>query len=61
MLLALGYISQSCGTNYRCSEWINEQMRTIAAQLKPDEMHVIAEFYGTGAAGAQVAATSRRN
>jgi cytochrome c553 len=34
---------------------INEQMRTIAAQLTPDEMHVIAEFYGTGAAVAQVA------
>jgi cytochrome c553 len=33
---------------------INEQMRTIAAQLTPDEMH-IAEFYGTGAAVAQVA------
>jgi hypothetical protein len=30
-------------------------MRTIAAQLTPDEMHVIAEFYGTGAAVAQVA------
>jgi hypothetical protein len=24
-------------------------MRTIAAQLTPDEMHVIAEFYGAGA------------
>jgi cytochrome c553 len=34
---------------------INEQMRTIAAQLTPDEMHLIAEFYGTGAAAAQVA------
>jgi cytochrome c553 len=34
---------------------INEMMRTIAAQLTPDEMHVIAEFYGTGAAVAQVA------
>jgi cytochrome c553 len=34
---------------------INEMMRTIAAQLTPDEMHVIAEFYGTGAAAAQVA------
>jgi hypothetical protein len=30
-------------------------MRTIATQLTPDEMHLIAEFYGTGAAGAQVA------
>jgi cytochrome c553 len=29
---------------------INEQMRTIAAQLTPDDMHVIAEFYGAGAA-----------
>jgi cytochrome c553 len=28
---------------------INEQMRTIASQLTPDEMHAIAEFYGTGA------------
>ena len=34
---------------------INELMRTIAAPLKPDEMHVIAEYYGTGAAAAQVA------
>ena len=34
---------------------INEQMRTIAAQLTPDEMHLIAEFYGTGAVVAQVA------
>jgi len=34
---------------------INEQMRTIAAQLTPDEMHVVAEFYGAGAAAAQVA------
>src|SRR5580700_8702520 len=34
---------------------INEQMRTIAVQLTPDEMHLIAEFYGTGAAVAQVA------
>jgi hypothetical protein len=29
-------------------------MRTITAQLTPLEMHVIAEFYGTGAAAAQV-------
>jgi cytochrome c553 len=29
---------------------INEQMRTIAAQLTPDEIHVLAVFYGTGAA-----------
>jgi cytochrome c553 len=28
---------------------INEQMRTIATQLTPDELHVIAEFYGAGA------------
>jgi cytochrome c553 len=33
---------------------INEQMRTIAAQLTPNEMHLVAEFYGTGAAGAQM-------
>jgi cytochrome c553 len=32
---------------------INELMRTIAAPLKPDETHVIAEYYGTGAAAAQ--------
>jgi hypothetical protein len=30
-------------------------MRTIAAQLTPQEMHAIAEFYGAGAAVAQVA------
>jgi len=29
-------------------------MRTIAVQLTPDEIHVVAEFYGTGPAGAQV-------
>ena len=34
---------------------INQQMRTIAAQLTPDEMHLVAGFYGTGAAVAQVA------
>jgi len=34
---------------------INEQMRTIAMQLTPDEMRLIAEFYGAGAAGAQLA------
>jgi hypothetical protein len=34
---------------------INEMMRTIAAQLTPDDLHVIAEFYGTGAAVGQVA------
>jgi cytochrome c553 len=34
---------------------INEQMRTIAAQLTPEEMHLVADFYGTGAAVAQVA------
>jgi cytochrome c553 len=27
---------------------INQQMRTITTQLTPQEMHVIAEFYGTG-------------
>jgi cytochrome c553 len=30
---------------------INEQMRTIAAQLTPAERHAIAEFLGTGGAG----------
>ena len=25
---------------------INEQMRTIAAQLTPDEMHAVAVYYG---------------
>ena len=34
---------------------INEQMRTIAMQLTPDEMHLVAEFYGAGPAAAQVA------
>ena len=34
---------------------MNEQMRTIAEQLTPEEMHLIAEFYGAGAATAQVA------
>ena len=29
---------------------INEQMRTIAMQLTPDEMHLMAQFYGGGAA-----------
>lgn len=29
---------------------INEQMRTIAAQLTPDEMRAVAELYGAGAA-----------
>jgi cytochrome c553 len=29
---------------------IDRQMRTIAKQLTPDEMHAVAEFYGTGAA-----------
>jgi cytochrome c553 len=33
---------------------INEQMRTIAAQLTPDERHAIAEFLGTGRAGGMV-------
>ena len=35
---------------------INEQMRTIAAQLTPEEMHLVAEFYGAGAAIAPMAA-----
>ena len=35
---------------------INEQMRTIASQLTPEEMHAVAELYGTGAA----AQTARR-
>jgi integrase len=30
-------------------EILRELIRTIAAQLTPDEMHVIAEFYGAGA------------
>jgi cytochrome c553 len=34
---------------------INEQMRTIAAQLTPDEMHLVAEHYGAGSAAAHVA------
>ena len=34
---------------------INEQMRTIAEQLTPDEMRLLAQFYGAGAAVAQVA------
>jgi cytochrome c553 len=29
---------------------INQQMRTIGSQLTPDEMHAVAEFYGTGTA-----------
>jgi cytochrome c553 len=29
---------------------INEQMRTIAAQLTPDEMHSIAVYYGAASA-----------
>ena len=29
---------------------MNEQMRTIAAELTPQEMHLIAAFYGAGAA-----------
>jgi cytochrome c553 len=33
---------------------VNRQMRTIATQLKPEEMRAIAEFYG-GGAGAQTA------
>ena len=33
---------------------IYKQMRTVAAQLKPDKMYVIAEFYNTGAATAQI-------
>jgi cytochrome c553 len=28
---------------------INEQMRTVAAQLTPDDMRAVAEFYGAGA------------
>jgi cytochrome c553 len=34
---------------------INEQMRTIAAQLTPEEIHLVAEFYGAGAAIAPMA------
>jgi cytochrome c553 len=33
---------------------MNEQMRTIAAQLTPQEMHLVAAFYGAGAVVAQV-------
>jgi cytochrome c553 len=33
---------------------INEQMRTIAAQLTPDEMHAIAVYYGTRGAVATI-------
>jgi cytochrome c553 len=33
---------------------INRQMHIIATQLTPDEMRVLAEFYGTGG-GAQMA------
>jgi cytochrome c553 len=33
---------------------INRQMRTVATQLTLDEMHVPAEFYGTGV-GSQIA------
>jgi cytochrome c553 len=33
---------------------INRQMRTLATQLTPDEMHALAEFYGSGV-GAQIA------
>lgn len=34
---------------------IDEQMRTIATQLTPGEMHAIAELYGDGAAAQRVA------
>ena len=34
---------------------INEQMHTIARQLRPDEIRLIAEFYGAGAAATPVA------
>jgi len=34
---------------------INEQMRTIAVQLSSDEMHLVGQLYGAGAAAAQVA------
>jgi cytochrome c553 len=29
---------------------INQQMRTIAAELTPEEMHVVAVYYGAGEA-----------
>jgi cytochrome c553 len=35
---------------------INEQMRTIASQLKPAEMHAIAQLYGAGSGPAAQAA-----
>ena len=34
---------------------INEQMRTIAAQLTADDMQAVAEFYGVGATTPQIA------
>ncbi|MBV8567674.1 MAG: c-type cytochrome [Methylobacteriaceae bacterium] len=34
---------------------INRQMRTVAMQLTPDEMHAIAVYYGSGAAPAELA------
>jgi len=33
---------------------INEQMRTIASQLTPEEMHAVAVYYGMGAEGQTV-------
>jgi cytochrome c553 len=29
---------------------INQQMRTLAAELTPEEMHVVAVYYGAGEA-----------
>ena len=39
---------------------INRQMRTIAAQLRPEERRDIAEFYGSGAGAQQVSPTRKR-
>jgi hypothetical protein len=49
------YRASACGfaRGFRQNN-MNEQMRTIASQLTPDEMHLIAEFYGVGASVAQV-------
>jgi cytochrome c553 len=37
---------------------INEQMRTIALGLTPDEMHAVAKFYGNGAAAEMAGRTA---
>jgi cytochrome c553 len=53
----LAYVERQLGAfvqGFRHND-INEQMRTIAAQLTPDEMYLVAKFYGAGGAGAQTA------